>query len=155
MDYDLCFWEMLSKTTINILESLVRSGMIDVIVVDSVAALTPQAEIEGEMGAQFIGLQARMMSQALRKLTAITAKANTLVIFINQLREKIGIMFGCFSYDSPVLLADGSKEKIGKIVNRQWPVKVLSYNFEKQCVESQPVIDWHINGETDNFLQFF
>ena len=82
------------EEALNILESLVRSGMIDVIVVDSVAALTPQAEIEGEMGAQFIGLQARMMSQALRKLTAITAKANTLVIFINQLREKIGIMFG-------------------------------------------------------------
>ena len=82
------------EEALNILDALVRSEMIDVIVVDSVAALTPQAEIEGEMGAQFIGLQARMMSQALRKLTAITAKANTLVIFINQLREKIGIMFG-------------------------------------------------------------
>lgn len=82
------------EEALNILESLVRSGMIDVIVIDSVAALTPRAEIEGEMGAQFIGLQARMMSQALRKLTAITAKANTLVIFINQLRMKIGIMFG-------------------------------------------------------------
>jgi recombination protein RecA len=66
--------------------------MIDVVVVDSVAALTPKAEIEGEMGAQFIGLQARMMSQALRKLTAISAKSNTLIIFINQIREKIGMM---------------------------------------------------------------
>ena len=73
---------------------MVRSGIIDVVVVDSVAALTPKAEIEGEMGAQFIGLQARLMSQALRKLTAITAKSNTMIIFINQLREKIGIMFG-------------------------------------------------------------
>lgn len=82
------------EEALNILESLVRSGVIDVVVVDSVAALTPRAEIEGEMGAQFIGLQARMMSQALRKLTAITAKSNTLVIFINQLRMKIGIMFG-------------------------------------------------------------
>ena len=82
------------EEALNILESLVRSGIIDVVVVDSVAALTPKAEIEGEMGAQFIGLQARLMSQALRKLTAITAKSNTLVIFINQLREKIGIMFG-------------------------------------------------------------
>ncbi|OGY64029.1 MAG: recombinase RecA [Candidatus Harrisonbacteria bacterium RIFCSPHIGHO2_02_FULL_40_20] len=82
------------EEALNILESLVRSAMIDVIVVDSVAALTPKAEIEGEMGAQFIGLQARMMSQALRKLTAIAAKSNTLIIFINQLREKIGIMFG-------------------------------------------------------------
>jgi recombination protein RecA len=82
------------EEALNILESLVRSEMIDVIVVDSVAALTPQAEIEGEMGSQFIGLQARLMSQALRKLTAITAKTKTLIIFINQLREKIGVMFG-------------------------------------------------------------
>ncbi|TSC82638.1 MAG: recombination protein RecA [Parcubacteria group bacterium Gr01-1014_20] len=82
------------EEALNILESLVRSNMISVIVVDSVAALTPRAEIEGEMGAQFIGLQARMMSQALRKLTAISAKSNTLIIFINQLRMKIGIMFG-------------------------------------------------------------
>lgn len=82
------------EEALNILESLVRSGIIDIIVVDSVAALTPRAEIEGEMGAQHIGLQARMMSQALRKLTAITSRTETTIIFINQLREKIGIMFG-------------------------------------------------------------
>ncbi|HUY69880.1 MAG TPA: recombinase RecA [Candidatus Tyrphobacter sp.] len=82
------------EEALNILESLVRSGIISVIVVDSVAALTPKAEIEGEMGAHNIGLQARMMSQALRKLTAIASKSGTLIIFINQLREKIGIMFG-------------------------------------------------------------
>ena len=82
------------EEALNILESLVRSGIIDVVVVDSVAALTPQKEIEGEMGAQYMGLQARMMSQALRKLTAISAKSGTMVIFINQLRETIGIMFG-------------------------------------------------------------
>jgi len=82
------------EEALNILESLVRSNMIDVIVVDSVAALTPRAEIEGEMGQQFMGLQARMMSQALRKIAAIAAKSNTLIIFINQLREKIGIVFG-------------------------------------------------------------
>jgi len=82
------------EEALNILESLVRSNMISVIVVDSVAALTPRAEIEGEMGAQFIGLQARMMSQALRKLTAISAKSNTLIIFINQIRMQIGMMFG-------------------------------------------------------------
>src|SRR3990172_1519001 len=82
------------EEALNIMESLVRSGIIDVIVVDSVAALTPKVEIEGEMGAQYIGLQARMMSQALRKITAISAKSKTLVVFINQLREKIGIMFG-------------------------------------------------------------
>ncbi|NCN53199.1 recombinase RecA [Candidatus Wolfebacteria bacterium] len=82
------------EEALNILESLVKSGIIDVVVVDSVAALTPRAEIEGEMGAQFIGLQARMMSQALRKLTALAAKSGTMIIFINQLRMKIGVMFG-------------------------------------------------------------
>lgn len=82
------------EEALNILESLVRSGIIDVVVVDSVAALTPKAEIEGEMGAQYIGLQARMMSQALRKLTALAAKSGTMIIFINQLREKIGVMWG-------------------------------------------------------------
>jgi len=82
------------EEALNILETLVKSGQISVVVVDSVAALTPKAEIEGEMGAQFMGLQARMMSQALRKLTAIASKSNTMIIFINQLREKIGMMFG-------------------------------------------------------------
>jgi recombination protein RecA len=82
------------EEALNILESLVRSDIIDIVVVDSVAALTPKAEIEGEMGAQHIGLQARMMSQALRKLTAIANRTSTTIIFINQIREKIGVMFG-------------------------------------------------------------
>jgi len=80
------------EEALNILESLVRSGMIDIVVIDSVAALTPKAEIEGEMGAQFIGLQARLMSQALRKITALADRTGTLIIFINQIREKIGMM---------------------------------------------------------------
>lgn len=80
------------EDALNILEQLVRSGMIDMVIIDSVAALTPKAEIEGEMGAQFIGLQARMMSQALRKIGALADKSNTLIIFINQIREKIGMM---------------------------------------------------------------
>lgn len=82
------------EQALDIVESLVKSGGVDVIVVDSVAALTPRAEIEGEMDQQHIGSQARLMSHALRKLTAIVAKANTSVIFINQIRQKIGIMFG-------------------------------------------------------------
>lgn len=80
------------EEALNIMESLVKSGMIDVIIIDSVAALTPKAEIDGEMGAQYIGLQARMISQAMRKITAIAAKSKTLLIFINQIREKIGMM---------------------------------------------------------------
>ncbi len=82
------------EQALDIVESLVRSAAVDVIVVDSVAALTPRAEIEGEMGQQHMGLQARLMSQALRKLTAIVAKSGTVVIFINQIRMKIGIVFG-------------------------------------------------------------
>ncbi len=82
------------EQALDICESLVRSSAVDVIVVDSVAALTPKAEIEGDMGDTHVGLLARLMSQALRKLTAITARSKTCVIFINQLREKVGIMFG-------------------------------------------------------------
>jgi len=82
------------EEALNILESLVRSGAMDLVVVDSVAALTPQAEIDGEMQDQQIGLQARLMSKALRKVTALAARSGTMIIFINQLREKIGIMFG-------------------------------------------------------------
>ncbi|MEK7138782.1 MAG: recombinase RecA, partial [Patescibacteria group bacterium] len=82
------------EQALDIVESLVKSSGIDVIVIDSVAALTPRAEIEGEMDQQHMGLQARLMSHALRKLTAIVAKSNTTVIFINQLRMKIGVMFG-------------------------------------------------------------
>ena len=82
------------EQALDIVESLVRSGKIDVIVVDSVAALTPKDEIEGDMGAYHVGKQARLMSQALRKLTAIVAKSKTVVIFINQIRMQIGVMFG-------------------------------------------------------------
>ncbi|HBP44181.1 MAG TPA: recombinase RecA [Clostridiales bacterium] len=82
------------EQALEICETLVRSGAVDIVVVDSVAALTPKAEIDGEMGDSFMGAQARLMSQALRKLTAITNKSKSCVIFINQLREKIGVMFG-------------------------------------------------------------
>lgn len=82
------------EQALEITESLVRSGAVDIIVVDSVAALTPQAEIEGDMGDSHVGLQARLMSQALRKLTGILSKSNTTIIFINQIRMKIGVMFG-------------------------------------------------------------
>ena len=82
------------EQALEICEALVRSGAVDVVVVDSVAALVPKAEIDGEMGDAFVGLQARLMSQALRKLTGVINKSKTTVIFINQLREKVGIMFG-------------------------------------------------------------
>lgn len=83
-----------AEQALEICESLVRSNAVDVIVVDSVAALVPKAEVEGEMGDSHVGLQARLMSQALRKLTAVISRSKTLLIFINQIREKIGVMFG-------------------------------------------------------------
>ena len=95
------------EQALDIVEALVRSGSVDVIVVDSVAALTPRAELEGEMGNQQIGLQARLMSQALRKLTAITAKSNTVVIFINQTRMQIGMM----RFGNPVTTPGGKALK--------------------------------------------
>lgn len=82
------------EQALEITETMVRSGAVDIIIVDSVAALVPKAEIDGEMGDSHVGLQARLMSQALRKLTAIVSKSNCIVIFINQLREKVGVMFG-------------------------------------------------------------
>ena len=118
------------EQALEITDMLIRSGALDVVVIDSVAALTPRAEIEGEMGDTHVGLQARLMSQALRKLTSNLNKSNTIAIFINQLREKIGVMFGCLSYGSRVVLADGSTEKIGKIVNQKLPVEVLSYDID-------------------------
>ncbi|MGL6220947.1 MAG: recombinase RecA, partial [Lacrimispora sphenoides] len=82
------------EQALEITETMVRSGAVDIVIVDSVAALVPKAEIEGDMGDSHVGLQARLMSQALRKLTAVISKSNCIVLFINQLREKVGVMFG-------------------------------------------------------------
>jgi recombination protein RecA len=142
------------EQALEIADMLIRSGALDIIVIDSVAALTPRAEIEGDMGDSHVGLQARLMSQALRKLTATLNRSNTIAIFINQLREKIGVMFGCFSYDTRVTLADGTQEKIGKIVNQRRPVEVLSYDPDLSRVVPKKVVNWFDNGVTDQFLQF-
>src|SRR5215831_5024379 len=141
------------EQALEITDMLIRSGALDVLVIDSVAALTPRAEIEGEMGDSHVGLQARLMSQALRKLTATLNKSSTIAVFINQLREKIGVLYGCFSYGTRVTLADGSQEKIGKIVNQRLPVEVLSYDSEAGAVVPKRVVNWFDNGVTDQFLQ--
>ena len=154
IDNLLCSQPDTGEQALEIADTLVRSGALDVIVVDSVAALVPRAEIEGEMGDSHVGLQARLMSQALRKLAGNVNRSKTILIFINQIREKIGVMFGCFSYGTRVTLADGTQEKIGKIVNQELPVEVLSYNFESGRVEPKNVIGWYKNGKADHFLQF-
>jgi recombination protein RecA len=142
------------EQALEIADMLVRSGALDIIVIDSVAALVPRAEIEGEMGDSHVGLQARLMSQALRKITGALNNSGTTAIFINQLREKIGIMFGCFSYSTRVTLADGRREKIGKIVNQRMDVEVLSYNPDTDRVEPRRIVNWFNNGPTERFLQF-
>jgi recombination protein RecA len=142
------------EQALEITDMLVRSGAVDIVVIDSVAALTPRAEIEGEMGDTHVGLQARLMSQALRKLAGTLHKSRTSAVFINQLREKIGVMFGCMSYDTRVTLADGSQEKIGKIVNQRLPVEVLSYDAGSGRLVPSKVVGWFDNGRTDEFLQF-
>ncbi|MGH7731110.1 MAG: recombinase RecA [Candidatus Eiseniibacteriota bacterium] len=142
------------EEALEIADHLVRSGAVDVVVIDSVAALVPRAEIEGEMGDSHVGLQARLMSQALRKLTGSISKSRTTVIFINQIRMQIGVMFGCFHYSTRVMLADGTSEKIGKIVNQRMPVEVLSYDPRTGHIEPRRVVNWFDNGPTDTFLQF-
>ena len=141
------------EQALEISDMLIRSGALDVLVIDSVAALTPRAEIEGEMGDTHVGLQARLMSQALRKLTGTLSKSSTIAVFINQLREKIGVMYGCFDYGSRVVLADGTTELIGKIVNQRLPVEVLSYDPQAGAIVPKRVVNWFDNGKTDQFLQ--
>jgi recombination protein RecA len=142
------------EQALEIVDMLIRSGAVDMIAVDSVAALTPRAELEGQMGDQSVGLQARMMSQAMRKLAGTLNRTQTLLVFTNQIREKVGVMFGCFHYDARVVLADGSTEKIGKIVNQRMPVEVLSMDPSSGEIVPRQVVEWYDNGETDEWLQF-
>ncbi len=142
------------EQALEIAELLVRSGALDVVAVDSVAALTPKAEIEGEMGDTHVGLQARLMSQALRKLAGTLNRTDTICLFTNQLREKIGVMFGCFPYQARVVLADGTTEKIGKIVNQRLPVEVLSMNPKTGQISPKKIKHYFNNGQTDEWLRF-
>ena len=126
------------EQALEITEALVRSGAIDVVVVDSVAALVPRAEIEGEMGDSFVGLHARLMSQALRKLTGVINKTNSIVIFINQLREKVGVMYGnpevttggrALKYYSSVRIdvrrIEGLKDSTGAFIGNRTRAKIV------------------------------
>ena len=142
------------EQALEIADMLVRSGAIGVLVIDSVAALVPRAEIEGEMGDSHVGLQARLMSQALRKLAGALNQTRTTAIFINQLREKVGVMFGCMNYSTRVALADGTQEKIGKIVNQRRDVEVLSYDPETGKIIPRKIVNWFNNGRAERFLQF-
>jgi recombination protein RecA len=105
------------------------------------------------MGDSHVGLQARLMSQALRKLSGTISKSKTTAVFINQLREKIGVLFGCLHGNTRVTLADGTEEQIGRIVAEKLPVEVLSYDPEAGTVVPRKVVGWFDNGPTDDFLK--
>ncbi len=142
------------EQALEIADMLIRSGALDVVVVDSVAALVPRAELEGDMGDTHVGLQARLMSQALRKLAGTINRSDTTAIFINQLREKIGVMFGCFQYSTRITLADGTQEKIGKVVNQKMDIEVLAVDPETGVAAPRRVVGWYDNGNAEKFLQF-
>jgi len=142
------------EQALEIAETLVRSNAVDVIVIDSVAALVPRAELDGDMGDSLPGLQARLMSQALRKLTAAISRSGGAVIFINQIREKIGVMFGCLHFNTQVVLADGTREKIGRLVREKRRAEVLSYDPATGRIEPRRIVNWFDNGVTDDFIQF-
>lgn len=137
------------EQALEITETMVRSGAVDIVVVDSVAALVPKAEIDGEMGDSHVGLQARLMSQALRKLTAVISKSNCIVIFINQLREKVGIMFGnpetttggrALKFYSSVRLDVRRIEKItqgGEIIGNRTRVKIVKNKIAPPFKEAE------------------
>lgn len=139
---------------LNVAEELVKTGQVDLIIVDSVAALTPEAELAGEMGDQQMGLQARMMSKGLRKLTAIANQNKTTIVFINQLRMKIGVLFGCFHYDTLVNFVDGRSLPIGKVVDERIEGDVYCINPDTGKIEIKPIIDWHDNGVVDKKEDF-
>jgi recombination protein RecA len=142
------------EQALEIAETLVRSNAVDVIVVDSVAALVPRAELDGDMGDSLPGLQARLMSQALRKLTAAISRSGVVMIFINQIREKIGVMFGCLHYNTRVVLADGTRERIGRLVRQRRAVDVLSYDPTSGDIVPRRIVNWFDNGITEHFIQF-
>src|SRR5439155_19080330 len=110
-----------------------------------VAALVPRAELDGDMGDSLPGLQARLMSQALRKLTSAISRSGVVMIFINQIREKIGVMFGCLHFNTRIPLADGTRERIGRIVRQRRQIEVLSYDPVRKIVEPRRVVNWFDN----------
>ena len=138
-----------AESALDIVEMLAKTGEVGVVVLDSVAALTPKAELDGEVGDSHIGLQARLMSQAMRKLKSAAATTGCVVIFINQIREKIGVMFGCLHAETPINFVDGSSVPISEVVEKQLGGDVWSWDAETKNFVPRPITGWHHNGEVD------
>lgn len=128
-------------------EKLINTGEIGLVVFDSQNSLQPKKLLEGEIGDATIGVHARMLGQAVMKMNAAAIKFNCTVIFISQLREKIGVMFGCLHADMPILFTDGRSLPIRKVVENRVKGKVWSWNQHSNVFEEKEIIDWHYNGD--------
>jgi len=142
------------EQALDITEMMARSGVVNLIVIDSVAALTPKSEIEGEMGDHAVGAQARLMSKAMRKLVAVANESKCIIMFTNQIRMKIGVMFGCFHYDTLINFTDGRSIPIGKVVDEKIEGNIYCINEETKQIEQKPIIDWHDNGKVETKEDF-
>lgn len=135
------------EDALDMVRTISETGEIGLIIVDSIATLVPKVEIEGEIGDNQMGLQARMMSKALRMIMPAANKNNTCIIFTNQIREKIGVMFGCLHADMPIIFTDGRSFPIRKVVEEKIQGKVYCYNELTGVVEEKKITDWHFNGK--------
>ncbi|EJF07683.1 RecA/RadA recombinase [Thiovulum sp. ES] len=143
------------EQALEITETMARSGAFDLIVIDSVAALVPKVEIEGTIEDQQVGVQARLMSKALRRLASVLHDMNATVIFINQLRQKIGVIgYGCFHHDTLLNFADGRSLPIGEVVDNKIKGEVFCINEKTGEIETKPITAWHDNGKVEKHEDF-
>lgn len=138
----------------DIAERMAESGLVDLIVIDSVAALVPMAERDGDVTDSNIGMQARLLSKGLRKLTPKAAVSKTSVVLINQVRQKIGVMFGCLHGDTIVDFADGRSIPIAKVVDERIEGEVWSYATDLGVFVPKPITNWHHNGEVESSADY-
>ncbi len=142
---------------LQICEDYIRSGTIDLAIIDSSAGLVPKDEVEGTMSDQQMGLQARIIGKALRKLLTPVAESESLVIFVNQIRMKVGVVFGCFQGDTKVVFSNGAAIPIKKVVENKIKGKVLCYDDISDSFVESEIVDWHINGKVNtnhDFIHF-
>lgn len=152
---DLFFCQPSSgEEAFSVIEYMVDSGLVDVIVVDSVAALTPQKIIDGEIGDVVIGAQAQLMSKGLQKLNGKCGRKGCTIVFINQIRMKIGVMFGCLHSDTLINFVDGRRMPIKEVVNNRIKGDVWSYDVSTKSFVSKPITGWHHNGFIDGPSDF-